>query len=347
MSRTRASRAAAGIAWRQAAVEEAARTRYGDTAGGDAAGLTDASTVVELVGAWLDSREGDLSPASRRIYRAALDHQIAPYLGDLVLREVGPRAVQAAADRMTPQSWRRARVVLRGAWQWGLRMEVVAHDPITPTTPPRVPARDPQALTPGEVRDTIAAVAARTNDPDIPGPRPRHPWLGALCVVLLGTGLRVSEATAMRWGDLDLDDDAAPSLLVRPVKTRHGTLARRRRVVLPRYAAATLREWRPAGADPAAPVWATSAGTAVAPGAVHRAMRAVAAYAAQRGLPYPDPAPTPHAFRRTVATAVAGDDLRAAAAQLGHAKISTTEAHYAERLVEVDVAAALDEYFAT
>jgi integrase len=153
--------------------------------------------------------------------------------------------------------------------------------------------------------------------------------------MMVATGLRIGETLAIRWSALDLDEGTVEvqATLVRVkghgvvLKEKPKSTAGWRIIELPLWAVALLRRRR----ESATPnrwdvVFTSMTGKLRDPsntqGDLHEAFD-------RAGYPQI----TSHTLRRTVATLmdVAGLTARAAADQLGHAKVSMTTDHYYDR----------------
>jgi len=148
---------------------------------------------------------------------------------------------------------------------------------------------------------------------------------------MTATGLRIGETIAITWAALDLDTGlvevrgtvirvTGQGHIIKPGPSRR---AGWRTIELPGWAVTMLRK-RQADAepDPWDVVLTSPTGQLRDPSNTHRSPRTVFDAAG-----YPEI--TSHAFRRTVATLMdaAGLSARAAADQLGHAKVSMTTDH--------------------
>ena len=152
----------------------------------------------------------------------------------------------------------------------------------------------------------------------------------AVFETLYSTGCRVSEATALRWRDVDLRRGSA-------VVTGKG--AKERLVVLgakARAALGRLRDFAPAGADDA--VFLVDGRRRVSPRFVERRMKR---YLAEAELPSDL---TPHKLRHSFATHLldSGADLRSVQEMLGHSSLSTTQIY-----THVSVERLKDTYFSS
>ena len=155
----------------------------------------------------------------------------------------------------------------------------------------------------------------------------------AMFEALYSTGCRLSEMTAIKWGEIDFDRG---TLIVT------GKGSKDRLVILGRPALAALAELRkkteeidPSFAADAADVFRSKRMIRASPRFVERRMKR---YLAEAGLPTDV---TPHKLRHSFATHLldAGADLRSVQEMLGHASLSTTQIY-----THVSVERLRDEY---
>ena len=92
---------------------------------------------------------------------------------------------------VTPPTAGRILVTLRMALGSGVRDGIFERNVAALVKPPRVERDAPRALAPADALRLVAAIA--------------DDWLGPLYVLLLATGLRLGEACALDWRDLDLE----------------------------------------------------------------------------------------------------------------------------------------------
>src|SRR5690606_8598278 len=166
-----------------------------------------------------------------------------------------------------------------------------------------------------------------------PGPRPTM-LLPDVIDLLLGTGLRIGEALALRWQDVALDEDPPALSVTGTLVEGTGGLRRQelpkteagyRTLALPASVIEVLERRRREARDEMAPVFSTRTGRHVSPADFRRLMRSALAGTELEWV-------TPHACRRTVATRIEETlGIRAALEQLGHARPAVTEAHYVAR----------------
>ncbi len=144
---------------------------------------------------------GDRSPNTAAQYRSFLDRHVLPGMGDLRLREATTGRVdmvlEAIRERSGAPTARSCRTVISGVLGWAVRHDaittVATRDTAAISTTPK---KKPRALTVEEVARWLKLLAADAS-------AVRHDLLD-LTAGMLATGVRVGEALAIRWCDLDL-----------------------------------------------------------------------------------------------------------------------------------------------
>ena len=196
--------------------------------------------------------------------------------------------------------------------------------PVKSQTPSKASERDTRRAFTRDERDAVIAYADSLCSDDVlmtASSRRKAETTAALAAFMAGTGVRISEARALRWEQVDLDAGTVDV---------HGTksTSSRRMVNLPSWLAARLLERSTRGtrglvfssphlSDPERP-WDQS-----------NSADALAAVLAGAGFPWA----TPHTFRRTVATLLheASVPIARIADQLGHADPAMTASIYLGR----------------
>jgi integrase len=201
-------------------------------------------TVAQFVERWLrDWADDNVSNKTWTRYAQLLRKHLCGRLGSLPIQKLKPADLQALyaamaraglADRTRLHVHRVVSTMLKHATQWG----VVARNVATMVDAPRVKAQEIEILSPNQVAGVLEALRGK----------PSYP----IVALMLGTGLRRSEALALRWQDVDLDGGSLRveqaleqtqrrGLVFKAPKTRHG----RRTVTLAPSTVAVLREhWR-------------------------------------------------------------------------------------------------------
>jgi integrase len=291
---------------------------------------TEVPSFHEFASDWLAARRPELRPRTVADYEWALSHHLLPFFAPMRLDEIGIadvdryKAAQAARGRLAAaqvnKTLKRLAQVLEVAVDYGYL--------------PRNPA------------------ASKGGRRRLKEPKPRRSWVEPeqllalleaapsghrpVLATLAGGGLRVGEACALEWRDVNL---ATGTLIVRDAKTDAGT---DRQVDLPLGLADELRTWKAqsprVGRDD--PVFVSGArnGTVArqTPSNIGRRLKTAirrANEALERaGIEPVSERVTPHSLRRTYASlrASAGDDPAYIAEQLGHEDPTFTIRVYAK-----------------
>ncbi len=261
----------------------------------------------------------DLAPRTRTAYALVVRRIIAPWLGTLPLAKLTGWHVQELYNAVRETSYaQQVQAVVSGALTLAVREGLIARNVAEGLTPGRRerPPRAPTIWTPEELTTFLTVVRAH--------------WLFPLFWTLAYTGLRLSEALALRWDDVSLD-------LARLFVQASKSLAGRRRVALDRMTVTVLAEHRAEQARRRAAlgsawqehglVFDRGDGRPISPRTVQATM---ARYVRRLGLP---PA-TPHTLRHTHATVLLSDSVPPHVVQqrLGHASSRTTLDVYAHVL---------------
>ena len=285
--------------------------------------------------------QGDRSPTTSQLYHLNLRTHVLPAIGELRFRELTvprlDRFLQTLRLRSGTATAKVARTVLSGVLGLAVRHGAIASNPVRDIGPIRsTPRRQPRALTTEERQHWISQLrtdpdAARKDLPD-------------LCEWMLGTGVRIGEALAITWDDVDLAEGLVviEHTIVR-IKgvglVRKGTKSRagERTLRLPSFALTMLRR-RKLAAGGRGPVFPDFAGGWRDPSNTSRDLRNARGSTEFAWV-------TSHVFRKTAATEMdrAGLSARQIADHLGHSKVSMTQDHYlGRRAVGNDAANVLD-----
>jgi integrase/recombinase XerC len=197
---------------------------------------------------------------------------------------------------------------VRSLFRYACREGYVTTNPAAVVRTPKAPTTLPRHLRPGEIEELLAAPEAAQ------GPLALRDR--ALLELLYATGLRVSEAVGLDWDGIDLG-----ARVLRVV----GKGRKERMVPFGRPAAAALRAWLAAAADPEPaagdPVFLNHRGGRLTDRSVRRIVdRWIGQTALARGV-------HPHTLRHSFATHLLenGADLRTIQELLGHSSLSTTQ----------------------
>lgn len=298
--------------------------------------------VAVLAERWFSDLTGK-APRTVEQYRYALDRSIIPGLGSLRIRELTVatsdrflRAVQSAHGAPVART---TKAVLSSICSYGARLDLLDRNPVRDTSPiSGKPKNVPEALTIEQVRDLRAALtyddlAKKRDIPD-------------LIDFLLATGLRISEASAVRWCDLDLKARTvrAGRNVVRikgvgmVVQEGDSSKLTARTLDLPTWVVEMLKRRRLPGQRPADPVFPAPSGTGWRdPSNTQADLKA-----ALRPIGYGWV--KTHTFRKTVASLMddAGQTPRNIADQLGHSRPSMSQDIYMARRTQTGAAVILE-----
>jgi integrase len=156
---------------------------------------TSTPSVARYLDEWYATNSDNWRPSTRRGYRGAIDRFLTPAFGTLRLEQLTPQLIQRwLLDHKTEHGARRritlAHATLRSALTDAQRLQLVA---INAATLVKVPKPTSRKITPFDVGQAAAFLRAAE----------RH-RLSALFSVALACGLRLGEATGLRWEDVDL-----------------------------------------------------------------------------------------------------------------------------------------------
>lgn len=258
-------------------------------------------TFHEFSEQWYAARESSWKPASRTDVRWALEKHLLPVFGEVALGAITiesvdrfARAKQAEGklgNRSINKTLQHGAAVLDEAVEWGR----IGSNPMKgrkrrlPTEPPKRTYLEVEQL------PTLLRVS--------------EPHMRSLIGVLAGCGLRIGEAIALSWADVNI---ANGTIRVRDSKTPAGI----RTVDIPSGAAQELRSRKARLLpSPNAPVFLNKGGgkqtTRNAELALRTAVKRASVELAKSGIDPIDPKLTPHALRRFFASLrfAAGEDV--------------------------------------
>jgi integrase len=286
--------------------------------------------------------EGRRSPGTVDTYRRQLRNHVLPAMGAVRLGEATTplvdKVVGGIRADVSSATARSCRSVISGVLGLAVRYGAITHNPVRDVE--RIesrPRKAPRALTPAERVELLTQL--QEDD------KARRRDLPDLVFFMLATGVRIGEALAVVWSQVDLEAGTVQitSTLIR-VKgeglLRKGTksAAGERTLALPMTAVAVLRRRFMTGARLDQPLFPDLFGGFRDPANVRRELREARGTEALAWI-------TSHTFRKTAATILdeAALSARLVADQLGHSRTSMTQDFYlGRRAVDSQAALALD-----
>jgi len=287
--------------------------------------------------------EGARSPTTLETYGRVLRKHVLPAMAEVRLGEFNTPLVDSfiadVRDSVGPATAKLCRSIVSGVLGVAVRAGVLAANPVREVEliESSRTKKKPRALT-AEERELwfkqlrADPFAVRKDLPD-------------LTAFMLGTGVRIGEALAVIWSEIDLARGAveitstivrvkAVGLVRKPTKSEAGE----RVLALPDWLVAILRRRHAMGVRLDHPVFPDSLGGFRDPNNVRRDLRTARGEGALAWI-------TSHSFRKTTATILdgAGQSARQVADQLGHSRPSMTQDVYMARgVANTDAAAFLD-----
>lgn len=283
--------------------------------------LPSRETFAEAADAWLERKRTVIEASTHRGYEIELRTRLKPEFGHLKLRQLRRSDVEAYISRLDAEG-RLSRKTINDSL---IPLRQILGRAVREGTLPRNPAAEADRDDPLKLPYEPPSMLYLNRDDARRYLSACRPSYGPLAEVLIGAGLRIGEAVALEWRDVDWD--ASALRISRTVK--HGGIGtpkgdRARTVLIAAYLLEVLagHRLRQAESRPLGPlVFTSSVGTMLDRHGVRSRAHRAAVRAA--GL---SPALRLHDLRHTAATLwlAAGESIYFVQQQLGHKDIQTT-----------------------
>jgi integrase len=149
-------------------------------------------TLNDLLDAWLDAARPNLKPRTLMNYDETASRYIRPELGHIKLSRLDPTAIQSLYSRLSGRGLTRVpaytHAVLHRACRLGVLWGWLGQNPCDRLIPPKYRAKRKDVWSAEQTTGFLQATASY-----------RH---GPLWALLVFTGARIGEATALHWDDL-------------------------------------------------------------------------------------------------------------------------------------------------
>jgi integrase len=156
----------------------------------------DKLTVGLYLEGWMEDRRDTVTPRTWRTQESMLRNRVNRYIGDVRLCKLTPADVRAMyrrllSDGLTPSTVGRIHAILKQAMRDAVRDRITRSNPLEDVKAPKQERKEKDVLTPDELRRLLDAVRGG-----------RFEGVFYLCSLV---GLRIGEALALRYEDVDLE----------------------------------------------------------------------------------------------------------------------------------------------
>jgi integrase len=157
---------------------------------------SDKQTVEQFLLFWLETHALRVRGSSIRKYELYVREYIIPYLGSVCLNKLTPQRVQAWVTEMlaagvSAYSVRYAYYRLKQAMNFAVNLEMIMRNPATKIQLPRSQRRSYVTWTEEQVRTFLSSVRGHRYE--------------LIFMLMISTGMRIGEITALRWEAIDLE----------------------------------------------------------------------------------------------------------------------------------------------
>jgi integrase len=292
-----------------------------------------AMTLSDFLALWLG--QVTLRPKTEKDYRHLITKYVLPVLGSIKLHQLKPLHLAHVTGQLSKSgklaTAEKLHKTLKRALKHGVSLGLLAQNPADRLKTPKTESRAKPIWTNDQLHVFLESL--ESNDS-----RWRHLW-----VFLLSSGLRIGEALALEWSDLEgnkltigksLTRFKADEVVVGVPKTRAGN----RTITLPQQAVLALGEWRDCASVAQLHygwstnrIFSTEQGTVPNLSILRRTLRTACKHA---DVPYP----TIHGLRHIHSSLLIanGVDIKALQTRLGHANAAVTMKIYAHLMANDD-----------
>lgn len=154
-------------------------------------------SVAQYLERWLtEAVRHSVRPKTYMNYELCV-RRLLPYLGRVRMRALAPEHIQQALGKLldgglSPRTVRQVHMVLRCSLKQAVLWRLLASNPSDAVKPPRAERKEMRTLSEEEVKRLLAATAGTRHHP--------------LWIFLVTTGVRLGEALALRWSDVETSE---------------------------------------------------------------------------------------------------------------------------------------------
>ena len=211
--------------------------------GGHASVIND--DLRTLIHDWLVTfKQANVSPRTFETAEMLAKLHVYPHIGELKLAQVTPNIIQGVLNKMLVAGYslayvRKVKFLLNQFFAYAKANRFISDNPVSECIVKSTPEhkerkQETYKAIPIEIREYFLEVISK-ND-----------FMKALCMVQMFAGLRIGEALALKWKNVDFDNRNSEGKIVdhRTVISDTKTAASVREVPMPNILKATLLEWK-------------------------------------------------------------------------------------------------------
>ncbi|MER0123215.1 site-specific integrase [Streptococcus sp. ZJ100] len=167
---------------------------------------TDIKTIKGLAEAWLENYQNTVKPQTLRCTKATIKKHILPPLGQMPLEKFSTPVAQKFINDLAKRynQFDKARSVLSRMFQYAVVLQLVPHNPIRDTLLPRKKkpkTKKVKYIQPEDLKRFLKYI-------DEQGQKDFGKFNYTVAFrLLLATGIRIGELSALEWSDIDLKDN--------------------------------------------------------------------------------------------------------------------------------------------
>lgn len=279
-----------------------------------------AATVGEWAAVWLDVYKKDkVEYGTYRNYKMYVDKHIIPSIGKLKLEDVKPAHIEKLmkkASSLSRSAQQHIKIALNGIFETAMDNHLCSTNPARKVTLKKMPKKEPEVFTASEI-SKILSTAPAVKD-------------GYIVELLLYTGMRIGEAAALQWVDIDRENGIIYIRRSVARKDGGGYEVKSTKSGMERQIGITDKLSRLLGTIPRNSLYVLGTDAGTIPNTFELSKRYMAAISAINAILGPEESVrelTAHKCRHTYATYLlkGGANLRQVQQLLGHSSVVVTE----------------------
>lgn len=152
--------------------------------------------LMDYVKEWIEKRKPEISPTTYRNYLHMADHHMADYFGEMLLKQITFREIEAyyqylRDQKLSSTTIQHHHMLLQSVFREACRQEIILRNPVESVEKPKRQRAQISYYSEQEARQLVDAVKGTK--------------LELVVTLTLAYGLRRSEVLGLRWQDVDFD----------------------------------------------------------------------------------------------------------------------------------------------